>query len=344
MTPMTSLILEDGTPDRRHRQRLSQLLTECTDTVRIASAYVTERQLLTTAPKRDVRLLTSLSPIDIASGATSIESLNALLDLGVECRCLPPRPRLHAKVYIFGTSHAVVTSANFTCNGLDSNIEAGIETTGSEAHLLAAWFDGLWDTASPVTVEQLSDLQRQTSALRREFAKLKAKAKVKLQSLPVPTSKTALTDSLQQLFDSATRFFVCNTDRREGTRTATGGFLLEEEMHNRGYAAAWEDFKYPSHMELVEPGNAIFMFAKAVGIIGIGIATASCETLTSSQPGRLTYVHTSIEWRVPTHWLAWTDANGAYPWKSPNSTFWDVSESQYDDFRDAVMSHFLTEE
>ncbi len=342
MTPMTSLILEDGTPNRRHRQRLSQLLTECTDTVRIASAYVTERQFLTAAPKRDVRLLTSLSPIDVASGATSIESLNALLELGVKCRCLPPRPRLHAKVYVFGTSHAVVTSANFTGSGFDSNIEAGIETTGSEAKSLAAWFDRLWETASAVTVEQLSDLQRQTSALRREFAKLKAKAKAK--SPTNSTAKTPLTDSLQQLFDSATRWFVCNTDRREGTRTATGGYLLEEEMHNRGFAAAWEDFKFPSHMELVEPGNAIFMFAKGVGIIGVGIATASCETLTSSQPGRLTYVHTSVEWRVATRWLAWTDSNGAYTWKSPNFTFWDVSESQYDDFRNSVMSHFLGEE
>lgn len=341
---MTGLILEDGTPNRRHRDRLSQLLSECTDTVRISSPYVTERQLLTASPKHQVRLLTTLSPIDIAMGATSIESINALLELGVECRYLPPRPKLHAKVYIFGVSHALVTSANFTTSAFYSNVEAGVEITGENARSLAAWFDRLWKTASPITANLLADLQYQTSKLRREFAKLKAKAKSKTPALPTPKAKTELTDSLQHLFATATRCFVCNTDRREGTRTATGGFLLEEEMHNRGFAAAWENYKFPSHMELVEEGNVIFMFAKAVGIIGVGVATGPCETLTSSQPGRLTYVHTSIEWRIPTRWLAWTDANDAYRWKSPNFTFWDVSESQYEDFRAGVMSHFLAEE
>ena len=53
-----TLLLEDGTPHRRHRKRLAELLANCDDTIRIASAYVTERQLLTGAPKRDVRLLT----------------------------------------------------------------------------------------------------------------------------------------------------------------------------------------------------------------------------------------------------------------------------------------------
>lgn len=341
---MTNLILEHGTSDRRHRHRLSQLLSECADTVRISSPYVTERQFLTASRKHEVRLLTTLSPIDVALGATSIESINALLDLGVECRSLPPRPKLHAKVYIFGTSHAVVTSANFTTSALDSNIEAGIEITGDNTRALAAWFDSLWKAARPITTELLADLQRHTSKLRREFAKLKSKVKSKMPTSPTPKPKTELTDSLQQLFTTANRFFVCNTDRREGSRTATGGFLLEEEMHNRGFAAAWETYKFPAHMELVEEGNAVFMFAKAVGIIGVGVATGPCETLTVSQPGRLTYVHKTIEWRVPTRWLVWTDANGAYPWKSPNFTFWDVSESQYDDFRADVMSHFLSEE
>ena len=231
-----TLLLEDGTPHRRHRKRLAELLANCDDTIRIASAYVTERQLLTGAPKRDVRLLTSLVPIDVASGATSLESLNSLIQMGVSCRSLPARPRLHAKVYIFGSSRAVVTSANFTGNALDSNIEAGVETTGAEAHKLAAWFDRLWHSARPITVKQLLELHRQTAKLRREFMKLKQKAK---SASPLFTkSGVVLTDSLQQLCATAKQFFDCNTDRREGTRTATGGFVLEEEMHNRGFAAA----------------------------------------------------------------------------------------------------------
>ena len=56
-------------------------------------------------------------------------------------------------------------------------------------------------------------------------------------------------------------------------------------------------------MEMVEPGNVIFMFAKGVGIIGIGKATGRCETLNARDPDRVSNIHTTIEWRIPTQWL-----------------------------------------
>ena len=292
---MVGLILEDGIPDRRHKARLIELMSSTTGIIRIASAYVTERQVLTSQPERDRRLLISLLPMDVASGAMSIESLCALLESGVECRVLPQRPRLHAKVYIFGSSIAVVTSANLTRSALDSNIEVGVELQGNETKTLTVWFDQLWSIASPLTVKQLADVQVQTAALRREFMKLKQIAKRKSPDLKTSKSKLVLSDSLQQLLANAPRFFVCNSDRVQGDRTPTWGFVLEEEMHNRGFATAWEDFKFPSHMEKVEPGDAIYMFAKGVGIIGIGIATGTYEKLDSGQDGRVSHVHDTIE-------------------------------------------------
>ena len=341
---MPSLILEDGTANRRHRKHLTSLLARSTGVIRIATAYVTERQLLSTTSEREVKLLTSVTRMDVASGATSLESLNALIKMGVHCRTLPPRPRLHAKVYLFGDSSAVVTSANLTSNGLDSNIEVGVETSARETASLMLWFDQLWELGVPVTVTQIAEMQRETSALRREFTKLKRQVTSKAKVTRTSKQKAAFSDSLQDLFETSTRFFVCNTDRRQGDRTPTGGFVLEEEMHNRGFAAAWEDFKFPTHMEMVEPGNAIFMFAKGVGIIGVGAAKGSCQKLQPNQRGRITHVHDTVEWRVPTRWLAWTDNNGAFAWRSPNFTFWDVSESQYENFRADVMAHFLGDE
>ena len=122
-----SLILEDGSPTRMHRKRLESLLTSTTGPVRIASAYVTDSDLLTKPAKRDRRLLVSLMAMDIASGATRLETIGTLIKSGVECRTLGERPRLHAKVYIFGASHAIVTSANLTGRAFDSNIEVGSE-------------------------------------------------------------------------------------------------------------------------------------------------------------------------------------------------------------------------
>src|SRR5580658_2383531 len=85
MKNTTKLLAERG-PERLHRPRLIQLLKLADGPVRIASAYVTDRELLISTHTRNVRLVTSMVPMDIASGATSLESLGALIDSGVECR------------------------------------------------------------------------------------------------------------------------------------------------------------------------------------------------------------------------------------------------------------------
>ncbi|MBN2295058.1 MAG: phospholipase D family protein [Pirellulales bacterium] len=341
---MQQFILEDGTPQRRHRQRLNELLSSTKGSLRIATAYVTDREFIKKAVKRDTLLLISLLPMDVASGATSVETLGWMLRSGVKCQVLPDRPRLHAKVYIFGTSNAIVTSANLTRNAFDSNIEVGVEINGQAVDEINRWFDELWKIGSPLTIDDLSDLQSHTSLLRQEYSKLKKRAKNDLLLTKQHNLSNVLTDSLQDLFTKAPRFFVCNTDRRQGERTSTGGFALEQEMYNRGLATAWEDFKYPSHMERVEPGDAIFMFAKGVGIIDVGVATAPCEILSPNNPDRVRNFYNeenTKEWRVPVKLLTWTDEAGAYRYKSPNATFWDVTGSDYDEFRKKVKAHFL---
>ena len=61
--------------------------------------------------------------------------------------------RLHAKLYIFGTGRAIVTSANLTGAGLTANREFGVVTEDSAAiERCLAWFDALWQDAG-------SDLQ-----------------------------------------------------------------------------------------------------------------------------------------------------------------------------------------
>jgi hypothetical protein len=43
-----------------------------------------------------------------------------------------------------------------------------------------------------------------------------------------------------------------------------------------------------------------------------------------------------LAWR-----MAWTDEAGAFRWNSPNCTFWNVTGSEYEDFRARVKTHFL---
>ena len=64
---MCSVIAEHD-HDRQHRPRLRRLLESSDDPVRIASAYVTDRELLLGTSGQEIRLVTSLVPMDIASG------------------------------------------------------------------------------------------------------------------------------------------------------------------------------------------------------------------------------------------------------------------------------------
>ena len=339
---MPDVIAENG-HDRQHRRRLRHLLESTNDLVRIASAYVTDRELLLGVRGREIRLVTSLLPMDIASGATSLESLRALIHAGVKCRFVADRPRLHAKVYVFGNKAAVVSSANLTESALDSNIEVGVELVGGNVKALIEWYDQLWATARPILVPQLAELQQKAAKLRQDFVKLKNRSKA---ALTMPSGEPAayvFSDEVVNLFKEAERFFVCNTDRRHREYTATGGYLLEEEMYSRGYAIAWESFKFPGHMEQVQSGDAIFMFAKAVGIIGVGRAKANCETLQPGDPHRVYNgrYEADVEWRVPVHWLDWREQEDAYQWQSPNYTFWNVSDESYSALREGVREHFL---
>ena len=338
---MLDVIAEDGGSQRQHRQRLQKLLETTNGPVRIASAYVTDTDLLVGIKNREVRLLTSLSRMDVVSGASSLDSLTSLIKSGVQCRCLSDRPRLHAKVYMFGDETAVVTSANLTRKALDWNIEVGVRLTGTATKELTVWFDILWGNAEGLDLPKVSKWKQETEGLRAEYAILRKKAGAKPtlpnEALPSVRSRKRLRDLLK----NANRFFVCNTDRRHGKRTPSGGFVLEEEMHSRGYAAAWEEFKYPTHMDRVEPGDAIYMFAKGVGIIGIGPASGPRQMLEPSDPDRIRNGRTR-EWRVPVHWLAWVEDDAdSFWWRGPQPTFYEVSGDRYSELREGVRKHFL---
>jgi hypothetical protein len=331
-------IAEDGS-QRQHRQWLRKLLNTTRGPVRVASAYVTDDDLLFGIKNRNVQLLTSLVRMDIVSGATSLRCLRSLIKSGVQCCCLSRGPRFHAKVYVCGDQSAVVTSANLTTNALNSNIEVGVHVTGTCVQELITWFDVFWKKANPLDLPKVSKWEKETEALRRAYAALRRKASAK-PALPNEAMPSVRSPSeLRDLAGNARGFFVCNTNRRhspDGTDEAL--------MRRSRYAAVWTEFNHRKHMERVGPGAAILMFAKGVGIIGVGRATGRHEVLPPGHPARITtgYRHEE-EWRVPVDdWLAWAEnEEDAYRWTMPNARFLDISGDKYRELCEAVFEHFL---
>ena len=319
----TTLIELLDAEDRQHRATLQSLLRQTEGTVRIASAYVTDTSLLSGTRGRDVRLLTHISKADIIFGATSLQSLLELIKKGVQCRYHSEEPRLHAKVYLFGSQHAVVTSANLTQNAFNKNIEVGVCLDGTGVTDLVVWFDALWDEAEVLNSEVLASWKNETEAERLELLALRKKVEKQPQ---LSSSRSA---ALRKQLNSGSSLFVCNTNRKYST-------VDEKNMRMRGYAAAWETFHFPSHMDRVKRGDTICMYAKGIGIVGIGRARGKVEKLEPGVNGRVA-LQGQREWRVPVDWLVWNE-DSPFEWKSPNSTFFEISEDR--SFRDDIQKHF----
>jgi len=112
---------------------LGKLLTTVRSTLSICSPYVTEHGIefllshLTSSAKQDVRfrLLTDLSPMNVAQGATDPRAVNRL-GKAIRHFHVTHLPKVHAKVFVQDSESAIVTSGNLTVGGLRTNYEYGL--------------------------------------------------------------------------------------------------------------------------------------------------------------------------------------------------------------------------
>ena len=121
--------------------------------LRIVCPFIKARALARILEPRPapLRVVTRFNLADFADGASDIGALRLLLDAGGAVRGVRS---LHAKLYIFDSGRAIVTSANLTGAGLSTNKEFGLVTEDDAAvRRCLAYFDELWRRAG-------SDLER----------------------------------------------------------------------------------------------------------------------------------------------------------------------------------------
>ena len=89
-----------------------------------------------------VRVITRFNLADFSEGVSDVAALRMLLDVGARVRGIR---RLHAKLYLFGASRAIITSANLTKSALDRNHEFGLVVEDAPTiGTCRAYFDDLW--------------------------------------------------------------------------------------------------------------------------------------------------------------------------------------------------------
>src|SRR5882762_4433008 len=78
-------------------------------------------RLLSKRPK-SIQVITRFNLSDFAEGVSDIAALRSLLEAGASIRGVR---NIHAKLYLFGASRAIVTSANLTEAAISRNQEIG---------------------------------------------------------------------------------------------------------------------------------------------------------------------------------------------------------------------------
>lgn len=113
-----------------------------------------------------IEVITRFRLADIYEGVSDIGALRFLLMNDAKVRGVK---NLHAKLYLFGESSALVTSANLTLAGMESNHELGFITSDPKlVRECRTYFDKLWARAGDDLVSERLDVWQEK--VHREWA------------------------------------------------------------------------------------------------------------------------------------------------------------------------------
>ncbi len=148
----------------------------CTKRMLFGSPFVNDAIIeLTDMVAKEVSrtLVTRTDLRDFAVGSSNLDTLCALAREGVTVRSLSG---LHAKIYVFDDSSALVTSANATFSGMQRNLECGLSTddSGVIKELACSLMGGLGNGYPPseMNLEELEGLYAPLEAIKVSMPKM----------------------------------------------------------------------------------------------------------------------------------------------------------------------------
>jgi len=172
------------------RCQLKKLLDAATQELFVASPYIKTREadwvcnrLAKNGHEKSIRLrlLTDVRSANVLGGSLDVAALRVLNSGMSHCQIINV-PRLHAKVYVADETCAVITSANLTPSGLDTNLEYGVGTTDPEAVRNVRRDLQLYATlGNPLTSQAILELEKVSDELRTEFQAIEKSAEKKLR-------------------------------------------------------------------------------------------------------------------------------------------------------------------
>ena len=148
----------------------------CTKRMLVGSPYVNDAiiELTDMVPKDVARTLVTRTDLrDFAVGSSNLDTLCTLVKDGVAVHSLSD---LHAKMYVFDDSSALVTSANATFSGMQRNLECGLgtEDSGVIKKLACSLMSGFGKGVPPneMNLEELEGLYAPLEAIKVSMPKM----------------------------------------------------------------------------------------------------------------------------------------------------------------------------
>jgi len=220
-----------------------------------------------------IQVITRFNLVDFVEGVSDIAALRMLLDAGAQVRGVR---KLHAKLYLFGASRAVITSANLTKSALDSNHEFGL--VAEDATVIAtcrAYFDDLWRRGKTDLVADQVDTWAETVTRHRALGGRPGNraglgdfgVDAGVTGTPSVQVPTAVADAPQAFVK-----FLGESDNREPLDWPT---IAEIERAGCHWAVAYPAAKRPSGVQddsvifiarLTSDPNDIRIFGRAIGM------------------------------------------------------------------------------
>ncbi len=218
-----------------------------------------------------IKVITRFNLREFYEGVSDLNALKYLVNRGAEIRGIK---NLHAKVYIFDSSKAFITSANLTKAALKRNHEFGIVTENKEFISRAgSYFNSLWDNAGPsLTNKKLLKWEEKIDDVRRTGGRPNARHKFPDygNDLGIPQETPETESSSTSPSQWFIKFFGTNS------RRAPRSLLVIEQVSESGchWACTYPKGKRPRQVKdtaimfiarLVKDPGDILIFGRAVG-------------------------------------------------------------------------------
>ncbi len=224
--------------------------------LRIICPFIKKRvieNLVTNNKPSEIQVITRFNLLDFFNGVSDISALQCLLNHDAQIRGIR---NLHAKLYLFGESRVVVTSANLTAAALSQNLEFGF--VAEEEQILShchKYFAELWKKAGRnLTFQQTEQWDINVNG---QLAKgTKPSRATCLGDEGVEAGKTTLSEVMPPRISDAgqafVKFFGISSDRAEHS------LQVIDEVKRAGchWACTYPKNKRPRQ---VEDGDLMFM-------------------------------------------------------------------------------------